>query len=158
MDFDVLLKMMPHRKALLLGACGTVQGRFGRWFNPILAEISNEYDQVLKSQRWLDQREDFDTVHHVIRFGESDREEIEIGRVSSKHAELPTASFRSMAGLHRVYLDQEALRHYLDAEVIRALNLIGSRLGLPKLAPEKKSAEQVGAANRDNAGCCSQDL
>lgn len=132
---------MPHGKALLLGACGTVQGRLGRWFNPTLIEVCNEFDAVLKRNGWLDREEGFDTIHHVIRFGERDQDEIEFGRVSAMHSELPTASFRSMVGLHDVYLDRDALREYLIAEIGRSLRLIGDRLGLPTLTLGTTTAE-----------------
>ena len=127
---------MPHGKAFLLGACGTVQGRLGRWFNPTLTEVCNELDAVLKRHGWLDRANDFDTIHPVIRFGERDEEEVEFGRVSTQHAELPTASVRSMGGLHEVYLDRDALRDYLQAEVRRSLGIIGNRLGLPAIPLE----------------------
>ena len=138
---------MPHGKALLLGACGAVQGRLGRWFNPTLTDICNEFDVLLKRNEWLAPMGDFDTIHHVIRFGDTDQEEVEFGRVSTRHSELPTASFRSMDGLHEVYLDRNDLREYLVNEVDRSLLLIGERLGLPAITLKTETAEQVSAGN-----------
>ncbi|GHC68102.1 hypothetical protein GCM10007100_40220 [Roseibacillus persicicus] len=121
---------MPHGKVLLLGASGTVQGRLGRWFNPTLTDVCNEFDELLKKRRWLEAIGDFDTIHHVIRFGQNDEPEIEFGRISKKYSELPTASLRSMSGLHEVYLDRQELRNYLQAEVLRSLQIIGERFSL----------------------------
>ena len=124
--------MNTHGKALLLGACGTVQGRFGRWFHPIFRELNEEFDQLIKERRWL-ASQPFDTIHHVIRFGALSADKVEIKTVDKAQRELPTASMRAMSELREVLLDKDKLRIFLREEIIRSLKAISESTNLPSL-------------------------
>ena len=122
---------MSHGKLLLIGSCGTVQGRLG-WAGEILRKINEEYEPLLSNAGWLASAP-FRTIHYIVRFGASSTPEIYFSRISSKHQELPVASQMSMEELHEVFLNKEKLRSFLDKEVKRVLLAVKNKYNLSSI-------------------------
>ena len=108
--------MLSHGKSFLIGLVGTTQGRLG-WATDEVRRLTPEIEKIVSNARWLDSV-DFDTVHYVMRFGESAEPTIHC-RQNRKHDELEVASDVSMKELHDVFLDRRELRRFLCRELQR---------------------------------------
>lgn len=122
---------MSHGKVLLIGACGTVQGRLG-WAHETLRNINEEFEPILREAAWLDSVP-FKTISYIVRFGATATQEVHFSRVSKEHSELPVASQMSMKDLHEVFLNREKLRLFLEQEVKRALLAVKEKYSLSSI-------------------------
>ncbi|MEI6150714.1 MAG: Imm39 family immunity protein [bacterium] len=124
--------MDKKRPSYVLGAVGTVQGRFGRWYTPAQQAAAAEIREAIDAAHWL-AGQPFTWIHHIVLYAEQDQEGIKIKRLS-KWGDLPVSSVRSMTSLRSVFLKEDDIRKYLRAEAVRVLKQVQEKKGLPPLA------------------------
>ena len=99
---------MANTRILLFGGVYLVPGNL-KHAGPLMVEVCDEFEPELMRNDYV-KKAPFDTVSLILRFGESDQFDPEIGNVDKRYGELPVTivfDFARLKGMERPMLREE---------------------------------------------------
>jgi len=118
---------MSAKRVLLIGGVYQLPGRL-KDVGAAMVDVCDELEPQLRQNRFVSDAA-FKTVSLIFRFGPADVLNPEIGRIDTRHAELPVAIQFDLKRLKR--LDREAMKNEFRTATLDVLCDVAANFDLP---------------------------